>query len=104
MTTQKIPSWMDDPSEFLAPRPASALSLAQAADKVGAEYGRALGRLRETMTVSYAVPAEFLPLAWFCAGDVVFCASCSTDVEVGRLLLRCPDCGRVAAAPKEWSR
>lgn len=94
-----------DAEEFRAPR-CDGMSLPDAARKIADEYGAALGLLAREVASAHGIPGGLRPLAWFRALDgVVQCGSCSTDVVVTPGLLRCPDCGCVAAAmPDWWSR
>jgi len=87
--------------EFSTPRPGG-LSLPEAARKIDSEFGLALTALRDEVASTYGIPPGLMPLAWFSDDGIAKCAPCSTEVEVGPLLLRCPDCGAVAAKPEGW--
>lgn len=87
--------------KFRAPIPPG-MTLAEVAAKIEAEYAPALVALRDEVAGAYGIPPGLMPLAWFSDGGVVKCGPCSTDVEVGPLLLRCPDCGAVASKPESW--
>lgn len=101
MTPRRMLRW-GPADKFRAPVPPG-MSLAEAARKIEAEYAPALAALRDEVGAVYGIPPGLLPLAWFSDGGLMRCASCRTEVEVGPALLRCPDCGRVAARPAGWS-
>lgn len=75
------------------------MTLGQAAARIDAEYADALRVLADETAAAFNVPPELMPLAWFRCGDLVVCAHCRTEVQVGPNLLRCPDCGRMAVKP-----